>query len=238
MNKLIEFEGYNVRILNEDGSEWDGHSEAWFIPADIATAIGASEPSDYSRKILNRNPEKFLGFRGRVNLSLPQGGTQEVNVINENGIYMFLMSSELPKAISFQRKVTEVLTDIRRGKLTISDTTALQAIKQLVGVVESHNSRIDTVENKVLLLESKVEKEVLITNRQAVTIRLAAGNRIRELLGDDYKERSRKYFIWMYKEVYVRFAVPSYRDIPRGEFDAVLNLISGWTPVQPTRKTG
>ena len=237
MNKLIEFEGYNVRILNEDGSEWDGHSEPWFVPADIAEAIGYQNPEQSARNILSRNQERFSGIKGKTNLVCP-GGVQEVNIVNESGLYMFLMVARTEKAISFQRKVTEVLADVRKGKLTISDSTALEAIKQLVGVVESHNSRIGTVENRVLLLESKVEKEVLITNRQAVTIRLAAGNRIRELLGNDYKERSRKYFIWMYKEVYVRFAVPSYRDIPRSEFDAVLNLIRDWTPVQSIRKTG
>ena len=237
MNRLIEFEGSKVRILNEDGSVWDGHSEPWFIPTDIAEAIGYSDPRVAVSKVISRNPERFMGLQGVTKLVTP-GGVQDITVVNESGLYMFLMVSRTDKAISFQRKVTQVLADVRKGKLTISDSTALEAIKQLVGVVESHNKRIDTVENRVSSLEFSVKNEILITNRQAATIRFTSASRIRELLGDDYKERSKKYFIWMYKEIYARFAVPSYRDIPKSEFDAVLNLISEWTPVQSVKKTG
>jgi len=237
-SSLIEFEGHEVRVINEDGSSWDGRSEPWFVPSNIAAAIGASDPSDYAKKILNRNPEKFLGFRGRVNLSLPQGGAQEVNIINENGLYMFLVTSELPRAIAFQRKVTYILKDIRTGKIVKTDNVALQAVKQLVGVVESHDNRIGSMENRLVLIERTVENEVLITNRQATTISFTVKSRIRELLNEEnYKRLSRHYFAWIYKEIYARFAVPSYRDIPRSEYAAVLKLIEEWKPVQVVKES-
>lgn len=113
MSNLIIFEEQNVRILNEDGTPWDGHGEAWFVPKEVAQAIGASEPRIYANKILNRNPEKFEGFLGVTKLVTP-GGVQEATIINENGLYMFLMASDLPAAITFQRKVTEILKQIRK----------------------------------------------------------------------------------------------------------------------------
>ena len=236
-NSLIEFEGCKVRIENEDGSSWDGQSEPWFIPTDIAAALGASEPRIYASKLLNRNPDKFIGFQGVTKLTTP-GGTQEVNIINENGLYLFLVASELPKAIAFQRKVTYILKDIRAGKMIKTDNVALQAVKQLVGVVESHDNRIGSMENRLVLIERTVENEVLITNRQATTISFTVKSRIRELLNEEnYKRLSRHYFAWIYKEIYARFAVPSYRDIPRSEYAAVLKLIEEWKPVQVVKES-
>ncbi|GED17899.1 BRO-N domain-containing protein [Aneurinibacillus migulanus] len=116
---LIQFEDHKVRVLNHNGADWDGKQEAWFVPGEVAAAIGASNPSDYARTVLKRNTERFEGFRGRVKLTLPSGGTQEINIINENGLYMFLMASDLPKAVQFQRRVTELLKGIRQGKIKI-----------------------------------------------------------------------------------------------------------------------
>ena len=237
MGNLIEFEGYQVRILNEDGSAWDGQGEPWFIPADIATAIGYQKPEESARNILNRNTDRFTNFRSRINLVRP-GGVQEVNVINEAGLYMFLMVARTEKAISFQRKVTEILTQIRQGKYVSTDSMTIQAVKQMLGVVESHNNRIGTMETRVDTLEITVQKEVLITNRQAATVQRAVAARIRDLLPEDYQTRSKQYFSWLYREIYARFAVPSYRDIPRVEFNAVMALIREWAPVQVARQAG
>ena len=237
MGNLIEFEGYQVRILNEDGSTWDGQGEPWFIPVDIATAIGYSDPRVAAVKVLSRNPERFRGLQGSTNLVTP-GGIQEVTILNENGLYMFLMVARTEKAISFQRKVTEILTQIRQGKYVSTDSMTIQAVKQMLGVVESHNNRIGTMETRVDTLEITVQKEVLITNRQAATVQRAVAARIRDLLPEDYQTRSKQYFSWLYREIYARFAVPSYRDIPRVEFNAVMALIREWAPVQVARQAG
>lgn len=115
---LVKFDGHHVDILNQDGSQWDGQQEAWFIPRQVAQAIGAKKPRIYANKILNRNPDKFNGFQGVTNLSTP-GGKQQVNVINEKGLYMFLFASELPKAVEFQKQVAELLENIRKGNVSI-----------------------------------------------------------------------------------------------------------------------
>lgn len=237
MGNLIEFEGYQVRILNGDGSTWDGQGEPWFIPADIATAIGYSNPEQSARNILNRHTERFAGLKGQTNL-VYAGLSKDSVILNENGLYMFLMVARTEKAISFQRKVTEILTQIRQGKYVSTDSMTIQAVKQMLGVVESHNNRIGTMETRVDTLEVTVQKEVLITNRQAATVQRAVAARVRELLPEDYKTRSKQYFSWLYREIYARFAVPSYRDIPRVEFNAVMALIREWTPVQAARQAG
>ncbi|UTR05428.1 hypothetical protein MM326_15125 [Alkalihalobacillus sp. LMS6] len=120
MNNLIDFNGAYVDIYGSNGDQWNGVGEAWFIPKQIAQAIGANEPKKYASKIVNRNPEKFHGFQGVTKLTTP-GGTQETKIISEKGLYMFLMASDLPKAITFQRKVAELLENVRSQKLTVVD---------------------------------------------------------------------------------------------------------------------
>ena len=109
---MINFEGHNVDTLNEDGTVWDGVSDTWFVPKQIAEAIGASNPRIYANQILNprqskksnmnqgKHLDRFEGFKGVCNLHTP-GGIQETTIINENGLYMFLMASNLPQAVSF-----------------------------------------------------------------------------------------------------------------------------------------
>ncbi len=135
---LIPFDGHNVRILNENGTPWDGYEEAWFIPREIAQAIGASEPKNYATKILSRNPDKFKGFVRGCQIVTPQGGKQTANIINENGLYMFLMASDLPKAIGFQRQVTEILKSIRKtGKYSTQPEYQNESLRAAMEIFRS-----------------------------------------------------------------------------------------------------
>lgn len=153
---LIQFEGHEVRVLNQDGTDWDGQQEAWFIPGEVAAAIGASKPSDYARTVLKRNTERFEGFRGRVKLTLPSGGAQEINILNENGLYMFLMASDLPTAVRFQRKVTELLKNIRRGNLTLIPSYQIQdPIARAKRWIEEQEEK-QALQTKTLMLEQQV----------------------------------------------------------------------------------
>jgi len=116
VNDLIIFDGYNVHVINKDGTPWDVQSEAWFIPKEVAGACGASDPGKYASNLLSRNPEKFEGFRSTLNMRVEGVGIREQTIINENGLYMFLMASDLLKAIQFQRQVTELLKSVRKGE--------------------------------------------------------------------------------------------------------------------------
>lgn len=127
MTSLIVFDGHHVDILNGDGSRWDGMQEPWFIPKQVAKAIGAGHPSKYAQNILARNPEKFQGFKGTLKLRTP-GGEQEVTVINEKGLYMFLFASDLPKAVEFQKRVAELLEGIRKGDVRIEQKSVRENI--------------------------------------------------------------------------------------------------------------
>lgn len=89
-----------IRTLTENG-------EPWFVASDIAKALGYRMASDMNRRL--DDDEK-----GTRSVRTP-GGTQEMTVISEAGLYSAVLGSKLPEAKAFKRWVThEVLPAIRR----------------------------------------------------------------------------------------------------------------------------
>lgn len=75
------------------GSSQNG--EPWFVGKDVAEALGYSN----SRKALSDHvDEEDKGVTKRDTL----GGTQEMTIINESGLYSLVFSSKLPTAKKFK----------------------------------------------------------------------------------------------------------------------------------------
>ena len=88
-------------LVNEKG-------EPFFVGSDIAKALGYKN----SRKaLIDHVDDEDKGVTKRDTL----GGTQEMVIINESGLYSLVLSSKLPQAKEFKRWVTaEVLPQIRQ----------------------------------------------------------------------------------------------------------------------------
>ena len=109
MNEVIPFtyEDTNVRtVATEDGTPW-------FVASDVAKILGYRMASDMTRRL----DEDERGTRSVRTL----GGTQEMTVITESGLYSAILGSKVEGARDFKRWVThEVLPSIRKrgGYLT------------------------------------------------------------------------------------------------------------------------
>lgn len=103
MNELknFTFEDQQIRVLTIEG-------EPWFVGKDVAEVLGYSN----SRKaIADHVDSEDKGVTKCYTL----GGTQQIAIINESGLYSLILSSKLPKAKEFKRWVTsEVLPTIRK----------------------------------------------------------------------------------------------------------------------------
>ncbi len=89
--------------------------EAWFIGKDVASALGYSNTRDALSKRVD------LEDKGVANHDT-LGGTQEVTIINESGLYSLILSSKLPNAKKFKKWVTsEVLPSIRKNGMYATD---------------------------------------------------------------------------------------------------------------------
>lgn len=112
MNELtnFDFEGAQIRALTIDEAPY-------FVGKDVATVLGYAKPTDATRKHVD--PED----RGISKMETP-GGTQEIVIINESGLYSLILGSKMPDAKRFKRWVTsEVLPAIRKHGAYATDST-------------------------------------------------------------------------------------------------------------------
>lgn len=89
-----------IRAMTIDG-------EPWFVAADVCKALEIGN----SRKAVARLDDDEKG----VTLSDTPGGKQEINIVNEPGLYGLVLGSRKPEAKAFKRWIKhEVLPSIRK----------------------------------------------------------------------------------------------------------------------------
>ena len=91
------------------------NGEPYFVGRDVAKILGYANPNDALAK---RVDEEDKGVAKCDTL----GGSQELIIINESGLYSLILSSKLPSAKRFKRWVTsEVLPAIRKHGVFVMD---------------------------------------------------------------------------------------------------------------------
>jgi prophage antirepressor-like protein len=103
LTKIFEYNGKQIRTVMVDGAPW-------FVAKDVCEILDITN----SRDAVSRLDEDERG----VVLTDTPGGTQEVQAVNEAGMYSLVLSSRKPEAKQFKRWVThDVLPSIRKHGL-------------------------------------------------------------------------------------------------------------------------
>ena len=98
--QVWNYESSEIRTIQKDG-------EPWFVLADVCKVLEISN----SRNISSRLDPDEKG----VTLVDTLGGTQQMTIINESGLYTVILRSDKPQAKPFRKWVTsEVLPSIRK----------------------------------------------------------------------------------------------------------------------------
>lgn len=85
------------------------NGEPWFVGKDVAEVLGYAKARNAIAAHVDEEDKKDAPIQGDL------GGTQEMTLINESGLYSLVLQSKLPKAKEFKRWVTsEVLPTIRK----------------------------------------------------------------------------------------------------------------------------
>lgn len=140
VNKELELE---VRAVEING-------EGWLVGKDVAEVLGYSNTSDVLKKHVD------IEDKGVAKCDT-LGGSQEMIVINESGLYSLVLRSKLPGAKKFRRWVTsEVLPQIRKtgGYIPISEEMSEEEIMAKALIISQK-----TIEKKDELLKAK-DKEI------------------------------------------------------------------------------
>lgn len=139
MNELKIFENPEfgkVRTMEING-------EPYFVGKDVTDILEYSNPR---KAIIDHVDDEDKGVTKCDTL----GGTQEMTVINESGLYSLILSSKLPKAKEFKRWVTsDVLPSIRKHGMYAMDDLINDpdlAIKALTALKEERqkNKQLET----------------------------------------------------------------------------------------------
>lgn len=137
---IFKYGGQPVRTVLVDGAPW-------FVAADVARVLGYSATSAMTRSL--DDDEKGMQTLHTL------GGSQDMTVINEPGLYSAILRSTIPAARDFKRWVThEVLPQNRRtGQFgTALPTTLAEALE--LAALEAR--KIEALEAKAALDAPKV----------------------------------------------------------------------------------
>jgi prophage antirepressor-like protein len=144
MNNLIpfDFKGNPVRVvLDENG-------EPWFIASDVCAAL---DLGNVTKALLRLDDDEatLISIQART----PTGGEveQQVNAVNESGLYSLILGSRKPEAKPFKKWVTsEVLPSIRKtGGYSLSQSFQLpktfpEALRLAAAMMEERDEAIRT----------------------------------------------------------------------------------------------
>lgn len=151
-----EFGSVRTLVIND---------EPYFVGKDVALILGYAKPRNAITAHVDEEDKKDAPIQGDL------GGTQEMTVINESGLYSLILSSKLPKAKKFKHWVTsEVLPSIRKtGSYSIQQKVDSYMIEDSIARAkrwieeeeERRNLRL-TIENQkpmVMLAEERIDKK-------------------------------------------------------------------------------
>jgi anti-repressor protein len=139
--QVFEFKSRQVRTVIQDG-------QPWFVAKDVCDVLEIGDVS----KAVGRLDEDEKGTNSIPTL----GGEQEMLVINESGLYSFILTSRKPEAKQFKRWIThEVIPSIRNtGQYSIQSETEFQLPQTFADALRLYANQVEA--NEQLELQNKM----------------------------------------------------------------------------------
>lgn len=222
--QLFKFENKDVRTLQIDG-------EPWFVGKDVTEILGYSK----SRNALARHVA--IEDKEVVPIQCDLGGTQEMTIINESGLYSLILSSKLPSAKEFKHWITsEVLPQIRKtgkyapkplsreellAKAVLEADTMIKEQKELIEQktkeLEETNNKLEEQKPKVIFAESVVASDSAILVRELAHLIKQNGFAIGE----------KRLYAWMRERGYIckGSCEPTQRALELGLFEIIVRTV-------------
>lgn len=200
--QLFKFENKGVRSLLID-------REPWFVGKDVANILGYQN----GNRDVNRHVDEDDKTVTKCDTS---GGTQEMTIINESGLYSLILSSKLPSAKEFKHWITsEVLPQIRKtGKYA---PKPLSREELLAKAVLEADTMIKEQKPKVIFAESVVASDSAILVRELAHLIKQNGFAIGE----------KRLYAWMRERGYIckGSCEPTQRALELGLFEIIVRTV-------------
>lgn len=216
--KIFENEEFGqVRTVMRDG-------EVWFIARDVAEALGYANASDAISKHVDRE-DKGIAKCDTL------GGTQELTVLNESGLYSLILSSKLGSAKRFKRWVTsEVLPAIRK-----TGSYEMSRLSKEMRAILNCDERIVIIDDRVTNLENCMTidygEQVVLGDEVNKAVLDALGGKY----SNAYNEIGKKVFAECNRDLKHYFHVNARNNVPKKRYYEALEYIQEWKPCTNTQ---
>ena len=199
------------------------NNEIWFVGKDVAKILGYSNPRDAINKHIDYE-DKGVAKCDTL------GGSQDLTVINESGLYSLVLSSKLESAKKFKKWVTsEVLPTIRKHGAYMTPEVIEKTLTNpdfIIGLateLKKAQTRNAFLENEVKILQPKAKytDEVLNSPNVVAITQIAKDygmsavkmNKLLNDLGIQYKLRNQWLLVQKYSDKgYVKSKTQEYFD--------------------------
>lgn len=181
------------------------NNETYFVGRDVANALGYSKARNAIAIHVSDDDKKDAPIQGTL------GGTQQMTVINESGLYSLVLSSKLESAKRFKHWVTsEVLPTLRKtGSYGMPQGKELLAL----AVIEAQK----TIEEKNKEIERMRPKEVFADAVASSKDSILIGELAKLICQNGYSVGQNRLFTWMRDNGYLMRQGAS-RNIPKQRY--------------------
>ena len=200
-------------------------NEPWFVGKDVAEALGYAKARNAITTHVSEEDKKDAPIQGDL------GGTQQMTIINESGLYALIFGSKLESAKRFKHWVTsEVLPAIRKTGSYQMPMTTDQKIQLLAQGNVELTEKIDKVDKD--LQEFKADMPLLALECQRIT--RAKNQKVVPLMGGKsapaYKNKSLMHKVYSDVDAQLRreFGVNTYKAIKRNQCDLAVKIIEDY----------
>lgn len=181
------------------------NNETYFVGRDVANALGYSKARNAIAIHVSDDDKKDAPIQGTL------GGTQQMTVINESGLYSLVLGSKLESAKRFKHWVTsEVLPTLRKtGSYGMPQGKELLAL----AVIEAQK----TIEEKDKEIERMRPKEVFADAVASSKDSILIGELAKLICQNGYSVGQNRLFTWMRDNGYLMVQGAS-RNIPKQRY--------------------
>lgn len=213
--QVFNFSGNEIRVVTKDG-------QPWWVAKDVCEVLEIKN----NRDALGRLDKDEKGVASTDTL----GGAQQVQVVNEPGLYSLILGSRKPEAKQFKRWIThEVIPTIRKtGAYSIPTLTPNEAIALSLKQTAEMMTKVPVLESRIDQVEQKVDEQITLDSGEQRRLQKAVRKRVCEFEPDT--DARKPLFRQLHNDIYDRWGVPSYRDVLRKDLQDVIKYVAAWVP--------
>ncbi|MCY9530533.1 ORF6C domain-containing protein [Paenibacillus alvei] len=216
MNQLITIQGVRG-FIDENGM-------AQLNLEDVARGLGFTDKSKGSEYVKWDRVRQYLD-----DLKFSTEVSKE-SFVPENIFYRLAMKAKNEAAEFFQSKVAdEILPAIRKtGTYSVPTLTPNEAIALSLKQTAEMMTKVPVLESRLDQVEQKVDEQITLNSGEQNQLKKSILTRVCQFEQD--KDARKPLFRLLYKELYERYDVPSYKDILRKDLNEALQFVGAWRP--------